>query len=287
VKRLLTIFAVLFFTFSAWAQPRRIVSTLPSVTETLFALGVGDRVVGVSTYCRYPPAVLALPKIGTYIKPDVEKIALLRPDLVIIQKTAAGLADRLSALGIRYVQVKVGSLDEVYSMILDIGAAAGVPDKAASLNEHIRSRMESFRHENIGRRKVRVLMVVGRTPGLLTNLIAVSNSTYLGSLLQIAGGTNVLGDTAIAYPPISLETVVRLNPDIILDMSMMGQTGEPGPREEQLRQTWLPHKELAAVRNQMVFGLTSEILVTPGPRVVEVVELIRTKLQAVAGSKGN
>ncbi|MGA7234666.1 MAG: helical backbone metal receptor [Bryobacteraceae bacterium] len=286
MTRLFTALVTLLLTLSTWAQPRRIVSTFPSVTETLFALGIGDRVVGVSTYCRYPPAVLALPKIGTYTKPDVEKIALLRPDLVIIQRGAPGLADRLSAVGLRCLPVKVGSLDEVYSMILDIGAAAGVQDKASSLNEQIRSRLESIRHEHILRQRIPVLMVVGRTPGLLTNLIAVGSSTYLEELLQIAGGVNVLGDTAIAYPHISLETVVRLNPNVILDMSMMGEAGEPGPREEHLRQSWLAHKELAAVRNGMVFGLTSETLVTPGPRVVDAVELIRTKIQAAIGPKG-
>ncbi len=111
------------------AQTNRV--DFPSVTETLFALGLGDRVVGVSTYCRYPPAVLPLPKIGTYIKPDAEKIALLRPDLVIIQRGAPGNWRTVCPrCGIRYLQVKVGSLDEVYSMIHDIGAAAGVQDKA-------------------------------------------------------------------------------------------------------------------------------------------------------------
>ena len=96
------------------AQPARVVSTFPSITDTIFALGAGDRVVGVSNYCHYPPAVLSLPKVGTYTKPDPEKIALLRPDLVIIQKSSTALADRLSSLGIRHVEVKVGSLAEIY-----------------------------------------------------------------------------------------------------------------------------------------------------------------------------
>src|SRR5579862_5650723 len=115
--------AGLLLAFAAHAQPKRIVSTFPSITETLFALGAGDRVVGVSNYCRYPAAALSLPKVGTYTKPDPEKIALLRPDLAIIQKSATALADRLSALGIQHVDVKVGSLADVYSMIHDIGYA--------------------------------------------------------------------------------------------------------------------------------------------------------------------
>src|ERR1700684_657082 len=98
------------------AQPARIVSTFPSITETLFALGAGDRVVAFSNYCRYPAAALSLPKVGTYTKPDPERIALLRPDLVFIQQSAAALAERLDALGIKHTAVKIGSLAEIYSM---------------------------------------------------------------------------------------------------------------------------------------------------------------------------
>ena len=280
------LFAALLLSISVAAQPSRIVSTFPSATESLFALGVGDRVVGVSNYCRYPPAVLSLPKIGPYTKPDAEKIALLRPDLVIVEKGASNLEDRLAALGIRYVQVEYKALPEVFTMIHDIGAAVGAAEKAELLNKDIRSRRDSIRAESAGRRRPTVLMVVGRTPGLLTNLIAVGPATYLGELLEIAGGGNALKDVLLPYPHISLETVVRLNPDVILDMSMMGESGEPAIREDQLRQSWLSHRELAAVTNSKVFGVTSETLVTPGPRVVEAVEEIRARLRSVRSGKG-
>lgn len=263
------------------APPARIVSTFPSVTETLFALGAGDRVVGVSNYCRYPPVVLSLPKVGTYTKPDPEKIALLHPDLVIIQRSATTLADRLSALDIPYAEVKVGSLDEVYSMILDIGRAVGLPDKANSLNREIRSRLAAIQAETQGKPHPTVLVIVGRTPGELTNLVAVGPGSYLAELLEIAGGRNVLAGTVVRYPRISLETVVRFNPDIILDASMMNQAGVgPAGQEARLREPWLAHHELAAVQKGMVFGLTSECLVTPGPRVVDAVELLRAKIRA-------
>lgn len=285
MKKLITFLSVLLLALTIQGQPKRIVSTFPSATETLFALGAGDRVVGVSTYCRYPPAVLSLPKVGTYIKPDLEKIALLQPDLVIIERTAGPFADRLSALGIRYTQVNVGSLAEVYSMIQDIGSEVGVPDKAASLNKEIRSRLETISAESTGHRQPTVLMVVGRTPGLLSNLTAVGPATYLGELLQIGGGSNAVNATPIPYPHISLETVVRLNPNVILDLSLMGESVEPRIQEERLRQPWLAHRELSAVRNGNVFGLPSETLVTPGPRVVEAVQEIRAKIRMAIAQK--
>jgi len=266
------------------AQPARIVSTFPSITETLFALGAGDRVVGVSNYCRYPAAALALPKVGTYTKPDPERIALLRPDLVFIQQSAASLAERLDALGIKHTAIKIGSLSEVYSMIHYIGQAVGSPDKAKKLNEDIRSRLETVRADTSGRPRPKVLILVGRTPGLLTNLVAVGPGPYIGELLEIAGGSNVMTGTSIAYPHISLETVVRLNPDAILDASNMGDAGsDTSLREASLRQPWLSHRELAAVQTGMVFGLTSESLVSPGPRVVDAVKLIRSKISQKDG----
>jgi len=264
----------------AQQRPSRIVSTFPSVTEALFALGAGDRVVGVSDYCRYPPAALSLPKVGGYAKPDPEKIALLRPDLVIIEKSATALSDRLSALGIPHTGVAVGSLNDIYLMIHDIGSATGLADKAAKLDESIRGRLEALRTEGGASRQPTVLIIVGRTPGLLTNLIAVGDSPYLGELLRIAGGNNAVSGTSIPYPHISLETVVRSNPDVILDASMMG-TSESAINglESRLRQPWVAHHELKAVQNGMIFGLTSEVLVTPGPRVADAVELIRSRIR--------
>jgi len=268
--------AALFFALLAQAQPARIVTTFPSVTETVFALGAGSRVVGVSTYCKYPPAVLSLPKIGTYMKPDLEKIALLRPDLVIIQDSAAALAERLSALGIPHAAVKVGSLADIYTMISDVGRVIGSPERAAKLNSDIQLSLNRSRLENSGKPRPTVLIIIGRTPGLLTSLIAVSPAAYLGELLEIAGGKNVLTDTAMDYPHISLETVIRLNPDVILDLSQMGDSRAI---EDQLREPWLTHQELAAVRNQRVYGLAAESLVTPGPRVVDAVQLLRTRIK--------
>jgi iron complex transport system substrate-binding protein len=281
--RLLTLFCVL--PLRAQPQPARIVSTFPSITETVFALGAGDRLAGVSDYCRYPEAALALPKVGSYLKPDLEKIALLRPDLVLVRDTAATVATGLNALGIPYVRIKIGSLADVYSMIRDVGAAIGASTKARELNAKIRSRLDALRAETAGEPKTTALIIVGRTPGLLTNLVAAGPSTYLSELLEIAGGRNVLPATAIAYPHISLETVVRWNPGVILDVSGMDESGDSEVLDARLREPWLSRHELSAVRGGRVFGLSAEPLVTPGPRVVESAEMIREKIRQKAGTQ--
>ena len=266
--------ALILLYATAQAQPKRIVSTFPSITETLFALGAGSRVVGVSNYCKYPPEVLLLPKVGSYIKPDAEKIALLRPDLVILQKTASSLSDRLTALKIPQLEVTVGSLPQVYSMIHDIGRAVGAADRAEKLNRDIQWKLNGFREAAEGKPRPTVLIIVGRTPGLLTNLIGVSVGSYLGELLEIAGGKNVLDQSTPAYPHISMETVVRLDPDVILDSSFMGEA-EPA----RLKDPWMAHAELKAVQKGQVFGMASEPIMTPGPRVVESVEILKGKLR--------
>jgi len=285
-KKLLFIGWVLV-TLAAFGQPMRIVSTSPSITETLFALGVGTRVVGVSTYCRYPPEVSRLPKVGTYARPDPEKIALLRPDLAIIHSGSAMLSGRLTALGIRFVEVNQTSLSEVYVGIREIGRAAGATVQAERLVQNIRSRLDAIQGEAQGARKPSVLLLVGKDPGRLTNMIGAGPTAYLGELLEIAGGRNILADSnLIPYPRISLETVVRLDPDLILEASGIGDLKQDVQMmQERMREPWLQHKELSAVRNGRVVAITSEALVVPGPRVVDAVELMRKPIREESGGR--
>ena len=133
------------FVFSAFAsrllaqqRPRRIVSTAPSITEALFALDLGDQVVGVSRFCNFPPSVLELPKVGTYLAPDVEAIARLTPDLVILQRTSNELEERLHALGLPVVEVPHGTLSDVYIGIELIAKAAAVPERGSVLVDRLK-----------------------------------------------------------------------------------------------------------------------------------------------------
>src|SRR5882724_4135853 len=123
------------------AGPARIVSTSPSITETLFALGLGDRVVGVSTYCRFPPEAAKLPKVGSFLKPDAELIAGLRPDLVVVHGVGNGLDRRLGSLRIPFVVVERGSLASAYSSMREIATAAGVPERAETLVAGVQRRL--------------------------------------------------------------------------------------------------------------------------------------------------
>jgi len=262
--------------------PGRIVSTSPSITETVFALGLGDRVVGVSQYCRYPPAVLALPKVGTFLKPDVEAIARLSPDLVFVHGQADGLEGRLAAMRLRYVTVDHDAgLAGVYTSIASIAGAAKVPERGRVLVAEIQGRLAQMREAAKGRPRPRVLLIVGRRPGTLSDIVAVGRTAYLGELIEIAGGTNVIEDAGLPeYPRISLESVIRLHPNVIIDTGDMGET--PAERESNGRANlalWKANSLVTAAGIQRVHAATTNALVVPGPRVAEATEWLRSLIQ--------
>lgn len=267
------------------ADPARIVSTSPSITETLFALGLGDRVVGVSTFCRFPPEVVTLPKVGTFLKPDAELIAGLRPDLVVVHEKSTGLDRRLTSLRIPFVVVDRGTLASVFSSIRQIAAAAGVPDPAETLVSNVERRLDAVRRAGAAAPRRRVLFIIGRRPGTLTDLVAVGPGSYLNDLIEIAGGTNVLNIKGQPeYPRISMETVLRLDPDVIVDTVDMGETEiERRQREPINERLWAAYGSLTAVKTKRLYAATTDALVVPGPRVVEAAEWVAALLRREPG----
>jgi iron complex transport system substrate-binding protein len=258
---------------AAAAQPHRIVSTAPSITETLFALGLGPEVVGVSNYCRFPPEVTKLPKVGTYLRPNAEAIARLTPDLVVIKKLSNDLPSRLTALSIPYVEVDIETLPQLFASMEKLGHATGVDARAKTLVDDIQGRLNAVRSKTDGLPKPKVLFIVGRRAGTLQDLVAVGSDSYLNQLIQTAGGVNVLQGSGLpAYPRISLETAIRSSPDFIIDTSTPMIGSEEARAASQA--LWQEHQELTAVRTHHLRVFNSDEFVVPGPRVAEVVELL-------------
>jgi iron complex transport system substrate-binding protein len=253
------------------ASPVRIVSTSPSITESLFALGLGDRVVGVSAFCRFPPEVASLPRVGTFLQPDAELIAGLRPDLVVLHELSTGIDRKLSSLHIPFLVVDRGTLASVFTSIRQIGTAAGVAARADALVADLEHSLASLHRAGTAESRPRVLFIIGRRPGTLADLVAVGPGSYINDLIDIAGGANVL---AIAgqpeYPRISMETVLRLDPDVIVDTVDMGDTEVERRRQQSANERlWSAYRSLSAVRAGRLYAATTDALVVPGPRVVE------------------
>jgi iron complex transport system substrate-binding protein len=262
--------------------PARIVSTSPSVTETLFGLGLGDRVVGVSSYCRYPAEVAKLPKVGTFLRPNAETIARLTPDLVFVHTGPSATASQLASLGIKTAVVDRETLASVFTSIRAIGAAAGVPDRAERLQADVRAALDRVKASVARRPPRKVLIVVGRRTGTLTDMVAVGPGSYLHDVAAMAGGTNVLGNAAVAYPRISMETVISLAPDVIIDIGEMGES--PVDSTQRLRVTeslWQRQTLVKAAREGGVHASTDEAFVVPGPRIVQVARMMAAWLHGV------
>lgn len=282
VWRLLCVLCV--FAASLSAQPKRIISTSPSITEMLYALGLGDRVVGVTTFCHYPPEAAEKTKIGNYLAPNLEVIVGLRPDLVVAETTGVRHPEKLSSLRLNVLDVDDGNLAGIYESIRKIGRAAGVPDRAAALDAHIRSSLDTIGQKTARLPKRRILFIVGRTPGRIEDLIAAGRTSHLNELMEIAGGANVFGDSPAAYAKIGLEDLLARNPEVIVDMGEMSQT--EGVTEAQKRAVvalWNRYPALAAVRNRRVFAVASDIYVVPGPRVVDAAREFARMLHPEAG----
>ena len=270
---------------AAQNRPGRIVSTAPSITEALFALGLGAEVVGVSRFCDFPPEVQKLPKVGTYIKPDPEAIARLAPNLVILQGNPTELTNRLTALHIAYVEVPHGTLKDVFTGIAIVAQASGYPERAEPLVKRIQGGLDAIQRKARALPSPRVLVIADRRQGMLTDLIAIGPDNYVNQILEIAGGTNVLATAGQPrYPRISLETVLRANPDVLIDLSGTQQSeAERQTAQAAALTLWRQNGDLAAVRSGQVFVGTSNALLVPGPRTVEAAQ----KLFDYLHSKGS
>ena len=231
--------------------------------------------VGVSVYCEYPPEVKALPKVGTYVKPDVEAIARLRPDLVVLQRHEGPLTGRLQALGIRYVEMPYGSLADVYAGIATLAKACGIETRGVALDERIRGRLAEIRGRSAGKAKMRVLVVADRRAGTLGDLVAAGQGNYINEMIEIAGGVNVLDQAGLPmYPHISLETVLRTNPEVIVDLTDSHDTDAAYERvRAEDKALWGQHPELAAVKAGRLIVGTSVVLLVPGPRSPDAAEM--------------
>ncbi len=244
--------------------PQRIVSLAPAITETLFAVGAGAEVVGVSQYCDYPPEVAKLPKIGTFLTPNIEAIAGLRPTIVIGLQTSSDLREirALNAMGYQTLMVDDNSIAGIEAGIVIIGNAIGRAAAARALIDRIHLRIAAIQERLRAVRDRRVLMVVGHQP-----MVAVGTGTYLDELLTMARATNIAAGSAQTWPRLSLEYIIAMRPEVILD-------GQMGTDPDLPSAFWAKYPTIPAVRDHRVTGYPEDPTLHPGPRIVQTLELL-------------
>lgn len=251
------------------APPQRIVSTAPSITEMLFALGAGERVVGVTTYCRYPEEARAKPKIGGYTSPNVEAIVRQRPDLVVVLDDRIDLPPKLKPFGVPTLAIRHQRLADIERSIMTLAASLSIEERGRELVASIRRGLARVTSSVSALPQPSVMFVVGRSPGSLSELHVVGAGGYLDELITLAGGRNIFRDAATAYPKISLEEVLARDPDVIIDMSH--QEGVSARDVQAIRALWSRLPSLRAVSRGGVHVVTQDVFVVPGPRVTTAV----------------
>jgi iron complex transport system substrate-binding protein len=254
-------------TASAQAMPQRIVSLAPSATEVLFEAGVGARVVGVTSYCRFPPAVLALPKIGGYLTPSYEALVALRPDLVVTLPEHADIEPRFSRLRIPILRLDHRSLEGIVRSIVQLGERCGAIESASRAAERLRQDLARVRRIVGDGTRPRVLICFGRSEDF-RRLTAAAPGTVHHDLITQAGGLNAVTSRAVSYPTLSVEGLMRLDPDVIIEFAAAGKDANV------LRHQWSVLDWIRAVRMNRVYVFTDEFLSVPGPRFLRFAETI-------------
>jgi iron complex transport system substrate-binding protein len=254
------------------AVAERIVALAPSLAETLFALGLGDRVVGVGDYSVWPPEVAGIPKLGGLLDPSFEEIVALKPDLALILPSQRDLGVKLERLGIATLIVPSDSLTDVEKSFSLIAERCGAPEAGAKLTAEWRREMAP--HPLPGAPKV--LLVVGRSPGSLNELLIAGKGTFLDDLLVRLGGVNAFADAPMAWPQINLEEVLARAPEAIVEL----RTEEPAPEVVALlRRDWQSLPGLPAVANGRIVSIGGAYTLIPGPRLTLLYRQMREALE--------
>ena len=246
------------------AVPRKIVSLAPSVTETLFALGFGDRLVGVTTSCDYPAGARAIPKIGGFLSPSLETIVAKRPDVVIGVSSATdpATAREMKRLGLKVILISLASVSDILSSIQNIARLLGNPQSGEKLVRKIIRQMDQVKNRVAPAPRRSTLLLVGLRP-----LIAVGGNNFIDELITLAGGKNIAGDAAQPWLNLPDEVVVAKAPQVIIEAGM-------GSDRDQSANHWADLKSIPAVQQGRVYPYPSDKILRPGPRIGEGLEEI-------------
>jgi iron complex transport system substrate-binding protein len=267
----------------------KIVSLAPSITEVLFDLGLGDRIVGATRFCRYPLAARELPKVGGYLDVNLEEIISKRPNVVFSLKEGENSVKSIERFGIDLLSLNHSSLSgikESYSIIAD---RCGITDKAKerlaqiqAAEDRISAKCKSVSQSS----KKRVLVIVGRTrEGSKDTGFYISGSDgFYNDILEVLGAVNVHQGGTAAIPTVSAEGLLKLDPDFIIDILNVDDNGEAKPS------TWLGGKEgldpiltkLPAVARGDVLVLSADYASIPGPRYLELLDVLAHKFHEAA-----
>jgi iron complex transport system substrate-binding protein len=252
------------------------VSIIPAVTEMIFAMGDGARLVGVSSFDRFPPEVSRIARVGALLDPDVERILSLKPDLVVVYSTQTELKQRLDRASIPYYSYAHRTLADITMTIRSIGARIGSGPRADRLAADIERKIEAIRSSVSRLPRPRTLLVFEREGSSLRNIYATGGYGFIHDMLDAAGGEDVFADIKQQSVQATSELILSRRPEVIVELRYGDNVKVADiPRE---MQAWNALSSLPAVKNHRVHVLVGDEYVVPGPRVAEAVRRLATTL---------
>jgi iron complex transport system substrate-binding protein len=251
-------------------RPLRIVSLVPATTEMLFAMGAGDRLVGVSNYDRFPPDVQKLTRVGGLLDPYVERLLALKPDLVIAYDTQVDLKQQLSRSAIPTFPYQHRGLADITTTFRALGERVGAAAAANAAADEMERRLDRVKRQVAGRPRPRTLLVFGREPGTLRHVDASGGYGFLHDLLEVAGGTDVLNELHRQSVQMSTEMILARAPDVLIELRYGDSLKTDSLVAE--RTVWNVLPALPAVKHKRVYLLGGDEFVVPGPRIVVAAE---------------
>ena len=256
----------------------RVVSISPGVTEMLFALDMGDSIVGVTDYCDYPPEAKTIERVGGFGTPSMEKLMALSPDLVIgtgVERAAATAT--LRRMGIHVLWIKTDSISDLFDALRQIGQAV---DKAEKAEEVVAAMQAEFAaaaevYQDLGEnQRPKVFVEVWYDP-----ITTAGKKSFINGVITRAGGTNVANEIDLEYPTVNPEKVVEWNPDVIV----LGYMNQEQPIDVLAKR--IGWSDVKAVRTgKIINDIPSDLLLRPGPRVTEGVWALARRLHGRAAN---
>ena len=270
VFHLTALFVFSIYSIDGHAASQRVISTSPAITEILFALGAGDRVVGVTDYCSFPKKACLLPSIGGPLNPSTETWISLKPDLIIIQEDSIVINKHATILKIPILKVSVNNLENILTSIQAIAKTMQVSKRGNQLVDEINSEIKQYRTRLRKLKPRQVLMLLSDTNDPSRDLYAVGRNTFLNELLSIAGGENILPDTMATYPKISKEFIIAKSPEIIIEIGPKSNLSSDGILDR--KKTWGKYPTLNAVKNNRLYFIGADYILIPGPRLINILD---------------
>ena len=251
--------------------PKRIISLAPSITEVLFALDEGDKVVGVTRFCDYPPETAGIAKVGGYFDINYEAILSLEPDLVILLSEHEEARVRLLKMGMNVMTVDHSSVDGIMDSIDRVARIIGADAAGTRLYSELEKRIGKVTAAVEGTLRPRVMVAVGRRMdgGNMGEIYVSGRDGFYDELITLAGGVNAYQDRTLKFPALSAEGIIRLNPEIIVEMVPDAKGDDARSR---LASHWLSLPSIEAVDDGRVYIFTEDYVVVPGPRFILLLE---------------